>query len=233
MSALSEWITRMMTAVAHGQLTALLGLILIAVVMEIGLPVPFVLDSSLIFVAVSDGFLSYTLFLLICVLFIGRLIGSSILYWLGRSLGGAFIKWLSKRWPKLTDRIAGFSRRLNQPAPPAAPGVGLVSHLFSRLSATFRIPLIIVIARFTPGLLTVSSIAAGAICESYWIFILGIAISSVLADGLVLAVGFLASQGLRIMGIKPEVWQLVIGIAVFVSLAWGVFFLIKRKRKRG
>jgi len=48
----------------------------------------------------------------------------------------------------------------------------------------------IVIARFTPGLLTVSSIAAGGICENYGAFVLGIALSSIIADVMVLAVGF-------------------------------------------
>jgi membrane protein DedA with SNARE-associated domain len=232
MSALSEWATQIMTAVSHGHMLALLGLILIAAVMEVGVPIPFVLDSTILFVAINDGFVSFPILLVVLVLFLGRFLGSSILYWLGRLLGSIFLKWLKKRWPKVTDRIDDFSTRLNQPQQTGRLRRGLASRVWARLSATLRIPLIIVIARFTPGLLTVSSIAAGTICESYWIFVLGIGLQSILADGLILTVGYLASQGLKILGVTPSVWQLVIGLAILVPLGWGIFFLAKRRLQR-
>jgi membrane protein DedA with SNARE-associated domain len=188
-------------------------------------------DGSL-FVALNDGFVSFPIVLVVLVLLLGRFLGSSILYWLGRSLGSIFLKWLKKRWPKVTDRIEYFSARLNQPQQIGPSGKGFASRFWARLSATLRIPLIIVIARFTPGLLTVSSIAAGTICESYWIFVLGIGLQSILADGLILTVGYLASQGLKILGVTPSVWQLVIGLAVLVPLGWGIFFVAKRRIKR-
>jgi membrane protein DedA with SNARE-associated domain len=232
MSALSEWATQIMTAVSNGHMLALLGLILIAAVMEVGVPIPFILDSTILFVALNDGFVSFPILLVVMVLFLGRFLGSSILYWLGRLLGSIFIKWLKKRWPKVAARIEDFSTSLNQPQQTGYSGRGLASRFWARLSATLRIPLIIVIARFTPGLLTVSSIAAGTICESYWIFVLGIGIQSILADCLVLTVGYLASQGLMILGVTPSVWQLVIGLAILVPLGWGVFFVAKRRLHR-
>ena len=232
MSALSEWATQIMSAVSHGHMLALLGLILIAAVMEVGVPIPFVLDSTILFVAVNEGFVSFPIILVVMVLFLGRFLGSSILYMLGRLLGSIFLKWLKKRWPKVTDRIEDFSKRLNQPQQAVDPGRGFASRFWSRLSATLRIPLIIVVARFTPGLLTVSSIAAGTICESYWIFVLGVGLQSILADGLILTVGYLASQGLKVLGVTPSVWQLVIGLAILVPVGWGIFFLAKRRVQR-
>jgi membrane protein DedA with SNARE-associated domain len=232
MSALSEWATQIMTAVSHGHMLALLGLILIAAVMEVGMPIPFVLDSTMLFVALNEGFVSFPILLVVLVLFLGRFLGSSILYWLGRLLGSFFIKWLRKRWTKVADRIENFSKRLNQPQQTGYSGRGFGSRFWARLAATLRIPLIIVIARFTPGLLTVSSIAAGTICESYWIFVLGIGLQSILADGLILTVGYLANQGLKILGVTPSVWQLVIGLAVLVPVGWGIFFMAKRRLQR-
>jgi membrane protein DedA with SNARE-associated domain len=220
-----------MTAVSQGSLPALLGLFLIAAVMEIGLPIPFVLDSTILFVSLSQGFISFPVFSVILVLFLGRFVGSSILYWAGRLLGGFFLKWLKKRRPKVTDRIANFSNRLNQPPLPVAAGTGRVSRVFATLVSTLRVPLIIVMARFTPGLLTVSSIAAGGICLNYWSFVLGIGLSSILADSLVLAVGYMASLGLEVLGVTPSVWQLVIGITVIIPLGWAIFFLIQRRRR--
>jgi len=231
MSALTQWATPIITAVSTGSFLALLGLILVAAIMEIGLPVPFILDSSLLLVALNSGFISLPMLLLILALFVGRLIGSSSLYWLGRLFGGFVIKRIGKRWPKAAVRIANLSYSLNQPALPAAPGTRLTSRLLPALSSIFRVPMMIVIARFTPGLLTVSSIAAGGICENYGAFVLGIALSSIIADAMVLAVGFLASHGLRILGVTPPVWQLVIGLVILIYLGWGIFFLVRRRRR--
>jgi membrane protein DedA with SNARE-associated domain len=231
LSALDQWATQIMIAVSQGSLLALLGLILIAAVMEIGLPIPFVLDSSLLFVSLYAGFISLPTLLVVLALFVGRFIGSSILYWLGRLFSGVFIKWLNKRWPKVSDRISYLSDKLNQPAPSVAASTRLTSRLLPRYSSTFRVPLTIVIARFTPGMLTVSSVAAGGICLRYGAFVVSIGLSSIIADGLVLTVGFLASFGLKILGVTPSVWQLVIGLTILIFLGWGIFFLVKRRRQ--
>ncbi len=220
-----------MTAVSQGSLLALLGLILIAAVMEIGVPIPFILDSTLLFVSLYAGFISLPTLLVVFALFVGRFIGSSILYWLGRLFSDALIKWLKKRWPKVSDRLSYLSNKLSQPAPLVDAGTRSTSRLLPRYSWTFRVPLTIVLARFTPGLLTVSSVAAGGISLHYGTFVLGIGLSSIIADGLVLTIGFLASLGLKILGVTPSVWQLVIGLTILISLGWGIFFLVKRRRR--
>jgi membrane protein DedA with SNARE-associated domain len=232
LSALDQWATQIMTAASLGSLLALLSLILIAAVMEIGLPIPFVIDSSLLFVSLYAGFISFPTLLVVLALFGGRFIGSSILYWIGRLFSDGFTKWLKKRWPKVSDRILYLSDKLSQPAPPVVAGNKLTPRLLPRYSSTFRVPLTIVMIRFTPGLLTVSSVAAGGISMRYGAFVLGIGLSSIIADGLVLIVGFLASFGLKIMGVTPSVWQLVIGLTILISLGWGIFFLVKRRRQK-
>jgi membrane protein DedA with SNARE-associated domain len=232
LTALDQWATQIMTAVSQGSLLALLGLVLIAGVMEIGLPVPFVLDSTLLFVSLYAGFISLPTLLVVLALLVGRLIGSSILYWLGRLFSGVFVKWLNRRWPRVSDRISYLSDKLNQPAPSVGADPRLASRSFARYSLSFRVPLTIVIARFTPGMLSVSSVAAGAICLRYGAFVISIGLSSIIADGIVLTVGLLATFGLKILGLTPSVWQLVIGLTISISLGWGIFFLVKRRSRR-
>jgi membrane protein DedA with SNARE-associated domain len=230
MAWLSEWATQIMNAVSQGSLPALLGLFLIAAVMEIGVPIPFILDSTILFVSLSQGFISFPVLLVVMVLFAGRFVGASILYWAGRLLGGFFLKWLEKRRPQVTDRINSVSRRLNQSPPLVPAGAGPITRLLAALSVIFRVPMVILLARFTPGLLTVSSLAAGGICLNYRSFVLGLGLSSILADGLVLTVGYLSSQGLKILGFTPANWQLIIGVALLIPLGWAIFFTLKKRR---
>jgi membrane protein DedA with SNARE-associated domain len=232
MSSLTEWTTQILDAISSGNLLAMLGFIPIAAIMEIGMPIPFVLDSTLLFVGLHTGFISFPMLLIVIILFIGRFMGASILYWLGRLLGSVFIKWFKKRSPKISDGIAHMSDRLNRPTPPLVAGVRLTSRLLPLLYATFRVPAVIVVARFTPGLLTVSSVAAGGIGVNYGAFVLGIVLSSIIGDILVLGVGFITEHGLTILGITPPIWQLVIGIVILNYLVWSIFFLVRRRRRK-
>jgi membrane protein DedA with SNARE-associated domain len=152
-----------MNSIAEGHLVALAILLLVTALMEVGVPFPFVLDTALLFVGFQTGLLSFQLLLLIITLFLGRLIGSSAIFWLSRLLGGVFINWLEKRSSSLSGKITTLANKLNR-----------------------RASVAIAIARFTPGLLTASSVGAGCIRVKYWYFVLGIGLSSLVSDGIVL-----------------------------------------------
>jgi membrane protein DedA with SNARE-associated domain len=206
----AELLTTAMNSIAEGHLVALAILLLVTALMEVGVPFPFVLDTALLFVGFQTGLLSFQVLLLIITLFLGRLIGSSAIFWLSRLLGGVFINWLEKRSSSLSGKITTLANKLNR-----------------------RASVAIAIARFTPGLLTASSVGAGCIRVKYWYFVLGIGLSSLVSDGIVLMLGFLTQHGLKLLGVTPSVWQLVIGMTLLISLGWGLFFLIRRKHQPG
>jgi membrane protein DedA with SNARE-associated domain len=207
---LEELLAKVMGSIAEGQWAALITLSLISALMEVGLPFPFVLDTALLVAGFEAGLISFEVLFLMIALFLGRLIGSSALFWLSRLLGGVFIRWLEKRSSSLPGKIT------------------ILANKFRR-----HVPVAIALARFTPGLLTASSVVAGVIRVNYWYFVLGIALSSLLADVIILVLGFLTLHGLKLLGITPTVWQLVIGLMLLISLGWGVFYLIRRRRQPG
>jgi membrane protein DedA with SNARE-associated domain len=186
-------------AITQGNPTALLALFFISALTEVGIPFPFILDTILIFTGYQKGLLSQETAYIMLSLMAGRILGASVIYWLTRFIGRAFIKWISRRFPFLQKRMDWLTARL--------------SH---------RAPLAVAIARLTPGLLTPSTVAAGVICIRYWHLILGIAISSVVADGVLLVIGFVTGRSLDQLGIKPSVWLVIIGLVIIVGIIWAI-----------
>jgi len=184
-------------AIIQGNPVALLTLFFISALTEVGIPFPFILDTVLIFVGYQTGLMSAEIGLIMLSLMIGRIVGASVIYWLTRWIGRAFIKWISKRFPFLQKRMDWLTAKL--------------SH---------RAPIAVAIARLTPGLLTPSTVATGVICIRYWYLLLGIAISSVIADGALLIIGFATGRGLDQLGIKPAVWMIVVGLIILIGIIW-------------
>ncbi len=202
-----------MEAISQGNLAALSAVFLMAALTEVGIPFPFVIDGILFFTGYRIGLFSVSLLLVVTTLFLGRLFGSSIIYWVFRFVDRPFSRWLRSRFPSVQERMDTLRYKLGT-----------------------RAPLAIAMARLTPGLLTPASVCAGGIRIPFGYFAAGIAISSIIADGILVMLGFATSHGLRRLGLTPSVWMIIIGLIAFLVLVWLVrrhVFTPKKPRPPG
>jgi membrane protein DedA with SNARE-associated domain len=206
---MADLFSSILASVAQGNPVALLVLCLVAALTEVGIPSLFVIDTVLLFVGYQLGFLSLEVWLVMLALFVGRLAGSSVIYWLARVLGQPFLPWLEKRAPHICKQLNAVAGRLSQ-----------------------RAPVAVATARLTPGLLTGASVGAGLVRIKYSLFALGIALSSLIADGALLLVGFLTRRGTSLFGIQPTPLEIAIGALVTLYLGWGIYFLLRRLRTK-
>ena len=202
-----EWIdtvlSQVMSAINQGNATAAVVLFFIVALTEIGIPFPFILDSVLFFTSYKTGIISAQVGLVFLVVFLGRQFGAGLLYWLTRLPGNAFINWLGKRYPSIPQKLATVETKLGNQAIWA-----------------------ITIARLS-GLLTVASVASGAISLRYYWLVLGVVLSSVIFDGALLLLG----SGIAVFLPNLPPWTIVIGIIILMAIVWGVHFLVVRRRK--
>ncbi len=187
----------------------LIILFFLAVTTDIGIPVPFVLDTILILTAYNTGPLSIQVILIVAALFVGRQVGSGILYLLSRYLGKHFIGWLKCRVPSIGGRLDSYTARLGRLA-----------------------PLAVATGRLTPGLLQVTSVASGAIRMRYYHFALGIAISSLVYDLILVLLGFIAAIHPRAGDLNFTIWLLV-SMVVIVCILWPLLFMLINRGKSG
>jgi membrane protein DedA with SNARE-associated domain len=143
--------------------------------------------------------------LIVVMLFLGRQAGSAVLYWLSRLLGKIFLAWLQRHFPSIGIRLQAFTTKLDRWA-----------------------PLAVATARLTPGLLQVTSVAAGAICLRYSHFAAGITISSLVYDGILILLGFIAASSPRSSDANFTVW-LLISMVIIVCILWPLLFLLVRR----
>jgi membrane protein DedA with SNARE-associated domain len=189
-----------------------LVLFLLAAITDIGIPVPFVLDSILILSAyrvMTAPHASWVpVVVIVIALFLGRQLGSGILYLLSRFLGVAFINWLKCHLPRIGNRMDALKNRLNHWA-----------------------PLAIITGRLTPGLLQVTSVACGAVRLRYDYFAIGVALASLVYDGVLILLGFIASHSPLGTDINFTAW-LLISMVVIVGILWPVIFVTARRRSK-
>jgi membrane protein DedA with SNARE-associated domain len=210
-----EWFNSLLavatTAVAQHSVEALVALFLIAALMEVGMPFPFIVDGVLLVSSYESGMFSYQVLLIILALVLGREVGATVIFWLSRFVGDKFINWLAKRLPKLKlkEKMVWLNTKLRK-----------------------RAPLAVAIARLTPGLLTPSSVAAGCSGIQYYQFVLGIVLASAVTDGALITIGFITRYSLSFLGFIPTTWELVLAIAAGISLIWGIRWLWLRRRDR-
>ncbi len=209
LETLDELALSALLSVSQGSLVALLTLGLVAALTEVGVPFPFVIDGVLLFAGYHFRLLSPSLLLVVLALFLGRLVGGSIIYWSFRVVGPPLFRWLSRHFPKAQSRLDELCSRLDK-----------------------RAPVAVAFARLTPGLLTVVSIAAGCIHMKFHYFLAGIAIASLIADGVLLAVGYGTRFGLNFFGLKPNTIMLALGI-VALLVCVGLFRQFWSKKKSG
>jgi membrane protein DedA with SNARE-associated domain len=200
-----SFIPRMEAAFSTGNPSGLLILFFLAVIADIGIPIPFVLDSILVLTAYHSGPLSMPVLLIVATLFVGRHIGSAILYLLSRLLGKMFLAWLGRHIPSIGNRLDSFKSRLDHWA-----------------------PLAVATARLTPGLLQITSVAAGAIRLRYIDFAAGIAISSLTYDGILILLGFIAASSPRSSDLNFTIW-LIFSMLIIVCVLWPLIFVLLRR----
>jgi membrane protein DedA with SNARE-associated domain len=206
-----EWINGALSTLAAsinvnnpGELAAIF---FITVSCDIGIPFPFVLDTILFFTTYKIGALSLPVLLIISMIWGGRLLGTGIIYWVSRLLGTRFVDWVGRRSKFLQRNFVQFQNRLDR----------------------WTIP-VIVGARLTPGLMQVSSVAAGTMRVRYYKVVLAIVLSSIVYDGTLIILGTLARLGLK--DVKPEysAW-IVIGFVAIMAAIFAVVHLIRRRSK--
>jgi membrane protein DedA with SNARE-associated domain len=187
-----------------GGLAAIFGLTVSA---DIGIPFPFVLDTILFFTTYKVGALSLPVLLIILMIWSGRLLGTGIIYWISRLLGTRFVEWVGKRSKFLRRNFAQFQNRLGR----------------------WTIP-VIVAARLTPGLMQISSVAAGTVRIRYYKVVLAIVLSSIVYDGTLIILGTLARLGLKDVGPQYSAW-IVIGFVAIMAAIFVAVHLIRRRAK--
>lgn len=185
----------------------LAAIFFIAASCDIGIPFPFVLDTIVFFTTYEVGALSWPVLLALVMLLGGSLLGTSILYWVSRLLGSRFVDWVGRRSKFLQRSLERFQNRLGR----------------------WTIP-IIVAARLTPGLMQVSSVAAGTTRIPYYQMVLSILSSFVVYDGVLIALGTVARFGLRDVGPQYSAW-IVIGFVGIMTLVFVAIHLIRRRAR--
>lgn len=206
-----EWINGALATLAAsisvdnpGGLAAIFGLTVAA---DIGIPFPFALDTILFFTTYKMGALSWPVFLIILMLLGGSLLGTSIIYWVSRLLGKRFVDWIGRRFKFLQRNIERFQNRLGR----------------------WTIPLIIA-ARLTPGLMQVSSVAAGTMRVRYYQVILAVVLSLVVYDGTLIILGTLARLGWKDVGPEYSFWIVLVFVAI-MAVVFLTIHLIRRRSK--
>ena len=204
-----EWINAALSTLAASISVdnpgGLAAIFLITVSCDIGIPFPFVLDTVLFFTTYKTGALSWPVLLVLIMLLGGSLLGTSIVYWVSRLLGTRFVDWIGRRSKFLRRNLEQFQNRLGR----------------------WTIP-VIVVARLTPGLMQVSSVAAGTVRIPYYQVVLASVFSFVVYDGTLITLGTLARLGFSDLGPEYSAW-IVIGFVAVMTLIFVATHLIRRR----
>jgi len=189
-----------------------LGIIFVlAVLMEVGLPVTSPIFEGLLiftgFQVVDTGYIAAALPFL-AVAMVGRLCGSMASYRLSSSLGNTVINRIGKHIRVTQERIDLVKQRLG----------------------TLAIPSIIV-ARFTPGLGLVSNIASGISRISYKRFLSAVLIHVLAWEAIFLALGALGGKVSK--SFNPQIYPTVLLVWIVVMVIVGIvvsYFVFRRIR---
>ena len=206
-----EWINGALVTLAASisvdNPAGLAAIFFITVSCDIGIPFPFVLDTIVFFTAYKMGALSWPVLLVLVMLLGGSLLGTSILYWASRLLGTRFVDWLGRRSKLLRRNLERFQNRLGR----------------------WTIP-VIVAARLTPGLMQVSTVAAGTMRIPYYQVVLASVFSFIVYDGTLLILGTLARLELGNVGPEYSAWIVICFVAI-MAVVFLAIHLIRRARK--
>ena len=194
-------------SISVDNLAGLVAIFFIAMSCDIGIPFPFVLDTIVFFTTYTVGPLSWPVLLVVVMLFGGSLLGTSIIYWVSRLLGTRFVNWIGRRSKFLRRNLEQFQNKLGR----------------------WTIP-VIVAARLTPGLMQISSVAAGTLRIPYYQLVLACVFSFIIYDGTLIVLGTLARLGLKDVGPEYSAW-IVIGFVVIMAAIFVTVHLVRRRSK--
>jgi membrane protein DedA with SNARE-associated domain len=186
----------------------LVAIFFLTVSADIGIPFPFVLDTILFFTTYKMGAFSLPVLLVTMMLLGGSLLGTSIIYWVSRLLGTRFLNWVTKRSKFLRRNLDQFQNRLGK----------------------WTIP-VIVAARLTPGLMQVSSMAAGTVRIRYYQLVLAVVFSFIVYDGTLILLGTLARLGFKEVGPEYSAWIVICFVAI-MTVIFVTIHLIRRRTKK-
>lgn len=210
--SLMAWLNSLLSGLTDGVSLgnpAALGLLFsLGIVGDIGVPLLLTVEVFLFFTSYNIGPLSTQVLLIVLMLLLGREAGAAVLYWVSRVLGSPLINRVGKRFPWLPNRIEWVRTRLNkQPA------------------------LSIALVRLTPGLLQIPSLAAGVTRLRYFDFALGVALSSLAYDIVIILLGLSARFGLENVKTNPTPY-LIVGFIIFSSIVWLALYFVSRRNLR-
>ena len=194
-------------SISVDNLAGLAAIFFIAMSCDIGIPFPFVLDTIVFFTTYTVGPLSWPVLLVIVMLFGGSLLGTSIIYWVSRLLGTRFVNWIGRRSKFLRRNLEQFQNKLDR----------------------WTIP-VIVAARLTPGLMQISSVAAGTLRVPYYQLVLACVFSFIIYDGTLIVLGTLARLGLKDVGPEYSAW-IVIGFVAIMAAIFATVHLVRRRSR--
>jgi membrane protein DedA with SNARE-associated domain len=172
---------------------------------EMGIPLPFVLSSTLVFLGYQISQNAISIIPLFVTLIAGRQTGCAIMYFSSRRIGEPFIAWLSKYIPAVEHRKNKVTGKLKD------KGWRTVA-----------------IGRFTPGLLMPTSLIAGMIGLRYAHFAFGTFVSGLAGDGAMIAFGVLAGHSLKPLHITIPLSYIVIWAVSAIVFALVVRFFFRR-----
>jgi LPXTG-motif cell wall-anchored protein len=181
------------------------GLVVLA---DIGFIIPFVIEPALFLIVYQAGPFSVPVMLFVLMMTAGRQVGTGTLYWLSRLSWDEIERLLRRFFPGFAAR---FSRRVEQ---------------FERRLGK-RQSIALAIARLTPGLLQVSTIASGILRIQFAYVLVGTFIAGIIYDAILVFLGGLAHYGLKGVEQSYSVF-IALGIAVLMGL---ISFIIGRFRR--
>ena len=206
-----EWLYSQLSGlsvgVSLGNPAALGVLFSLGIIGDIGVPLLLTVEVFLFVTSYNVGPLSTQVLLVVVMMLLGRECGAAILYWVCRVLGSPLINRVSRRLPWLPDRIEWVRARLDR-----------------------KPALAIAVVRLTPGLLQIPSLAAGLTRLRYSDFALGVALSSLGYDAVIILFGLGARLGLEGIETNPAPY-LVVGFIALSSIVWlALYFASRRSR---
>jgi membrane protein DedA with SNARE-associated domain len=211
----------------------LIALLAVALLTELGIPFPGVMDSVLFLIGYRLVHPWLPAVLIVLSFWVGRQLGSGAVFWLARKLSEPFRNRLGSR-----ASLEAIGRSLGNGRSRKGAVFTLLGRLGSQISRAStlnfgaRVPLGIILGRITPGLLTACSVACGVMGVRYHYFVAGIALSSLVADGVLVTFGVTASLALKFFGVVLPTALLVI-IAIVVNIALILMlgrWLLRRQR---
>jgi len=208
------------------------ALFLIALLTEIGVPFPGVMDGVLFLIGYQLIHPWLPALLAPMLLMAGRQSGSALVFWIARMASRPIKKRMGAQFS-----LEAVGQNLARSGGKGL-GAALLARLGSQVSRASGLnlasspPFAIVLGRITPGLLTACSVVCGVIDVRYLYFVAGIAMSSFLADGALIAMGATAKGVSTFFGIVvPLFWLVLTAILanILLILLLGRWLLKRRQ----